>query len=143
MILHINTRMQRIYLILSITLVSAVCVGYFYMINRPEYLASRSEYIPTFFSLHKEDFTNLGNQFCIDELHSQGRRFEDFGSAHYVLRISDLHPNIREVMMKNPTTIRTDTSLILAIRRGSIFGTFELKHHSCRATAHYEQIYDD
>ncbi|MDE7413942.1 MAG: hypothetical protein K2N05_09185 [Muribaculaceae bacterium] len=135
--------MKRIYLILSFAVVCATCVGYFYMTNRPEYLASKSEYIPTFFSLPKEDFTNLGNQFCIDELHSQGRRFEDFGSAHYVLKISDLHPNIREVMIKNPSTIRTVSSLILSIRRADILGTFELKHNSCNATAHYEQIYDD
>ena len=97
--------------------------GYFYTTNRPEYLASKSEYIPTFFSLPKEDFTNLGNQFCIDEFQSQGRRFEDFGSAHYVLKISDLHPNIRDVMMKNPNTIQPDSSLILTIKRGDILGS--------------------
>ena len=135
--------MKRFNFILLIALVSVMCYGYFYLTNRPEYLASKSEYIPTFFSLPKEDFTNLRNQFCIDELHSQGREFEDFGSAHYVLRISELHPNIREVMMKNPNTIRTDSSLILTVRRGNIIGTFELKHNSCKATANYEQIYFD
>lgn len=114
-----------------------VCAGWIYCVNRPEYLAAESDRIPDFFELPSDDFYT-----CIDEIHSQGRKFEDFGSAHYDLRIKD-NSNIRESMRHQNNVIETDTTLVLKHRRGDIEGTFVLHKNSQDANVHYIQIYDD
>ena len=76
-------------------------------------------------------------------MHSQGRKFEDFGTAFYMLRISEKHQHLREILSKTKNVVRTDSSYIITKRRGNILGTFELKHNSSIASVYYEQIYDD
>lgn len=100
-------------------------------------MAAESDRIPDFFELPSDDFYT-----CIDEIHSQGRKFEDFGSAHYDLRIKD-NSNIRESMRHQNNVIETDTTLVLKHRRGDIEGTFVLHKNSQDANVHYIQIYDD
>ena len=131
-------------LVISITAVLCLLGGYFYLSNRPLCLASSAERIPAFFSLPKSEIFYEGYEGrIIDELHSQGRKFEDFGSSYYELRINELHPSIRRKMRERDTTIDTGHSLILTVKRGDILGTFELLHNSSKAYVHYTQIYDD
>lgn len=110
--------------------------------SQPRYLAASFERVPEFFSLPSE-FNYSNSTVCLDEMHSQGRKFEDFGSAFYMLRISEKHQHLREILSKTKNVVRTDSSYIITKRRGNILGTFELKHNSSIATVYYEQIYDD
>ena len=110
--------------------------------SQPRYLAASFERVPEFFSLPSE-FNYSNSTVCLDEMHSQGRKFEDFGSAFYMLRISEKHPHLREILSKTKNVVRTDSSYIITKRRGNILGTFELKHNSSIACVYYKQIYDD
>ena len=111
--------------------------------SQPKYLAAKFERVPDFFSIPSSVFNYSNPTVCLDELHSQGRKFEDFGSAFYMLRISEKHPHIREILSETKNVVRTDSSYIITKRRGNILGTFELKHNSSIAYVYYEQIYDD
>lgn len=133
--------MRRKTLAISITVVLCLLGGYFYLSNRPLYLASSPELIPDFFSLPKDEIV-WGKGFVIDELHSQGRKFEDFGSSYYAISICPKSPSIRRKMRERDETIDTGHSLILTVKRGDILGTFELLHNSSKAYVHYTQIYD-
>lgn len=95
-----------------------------------------------FFSLPEDEIV-WGKGFLKDELHSQGRKFEDFGSSYYALNICPKSPSIRRKMRERDTTIDTGHSLILTVKRGNILGTFELLHNSSKAHVHYTQIYDE
>lgn len=131
-------------LIIVASTICIVVVFFFYLKNRPTYLASSAELIPAFFSLPKSEIFYEGYECrALDELHSQGRKFEDFGSAYYELRINELHPTIRRKMRDRNGTIDTGHSLILTVKRGNILGTFELLHNSSKAYVNYVQIYDD
>ena len=110
--------------------------------SQPRYLAASFERVPEFFSLPSE-FNYSNSTVCVDEMHSQGRKFEDFGTAFYMLRISEKHPHIREILSETKNVVRTDSSYIITKRRGNILGTFELKHNSSIAYVHYEQISDE
>ena len=110
--------------------------------SQPRYLAASFELVPEFFSLPSE-FNYSNSTVCLDEMHSQGRKFEDFGTAFYMLRISEKHQHLREILSKTKNVVRTDSSYIITKRRGNILGTFELKHNSSIASVYYEQIYDD
>ena len=110
--------------------------------SQPRYLAASFERVPEFFSLPSE-FNYSNSTVCLDEMHSQGRKFEDFGTAFYMLRISEKHQHLREILSKTKNVVRTDSSYIITKRRGNILGTFELKHNSSIASVYYEQIYDD
>ena len=110
--------------------------------SQPRYLAASFERVPEFFSLPSE-FNYSNSTVCLDEMHSQGRKFEDFGTAFYMLRISEKHQHLREILSKTKNVVRTDSSYIITKRRGNILGTFVLKHNSSIAYVYYEQIYDD
>ena len=110
--------------------------------SQPRYLAASFERVPEFFSLPSE-FNYSNSTVCLDEMHSQGRKFEDFGTAFYMLRISEKHQHLREILSKTKNVVRTDSSYIITKRRGNILGTFELKHNSSIAYVHYKQIYGD
>ena len=135
--------MKKIYYIIIFIIISIGAI-YYYLIHRPEYLASKAELIPAFFSLPKYEIFYEGYECrALDELHSQGRKFEDFGTAYYELRINELHPTIRRKMRDRNGTIDTGHSLILTVKRGNILGTFELLHNSSKAYVNYVQIYDE
>lgn len=132
--------MKRI-LYFIVPILGIMIVGLIYTFNNPEYLASKPELIPNFFSLPKEEIIHQG--FVSDELHSQGKQFSDFGSAYYELKIRVPHPSLRRKMLERKETINTGKSLILTVKRGDILGTFELLHNSNKAYVHYNQIYDE
>lgn len=113
------------YIILSVVFLAILSAIYVYLSRRPEYLASSYERIPQFFSLPEEDFNYSNPTVCLFELHSQGRNFENFGSAYYELLISECHLTIREVLAADKNTIDTDSSYLMTKRRGDILGTFE------------------
>lgn len=69
--------------------------------------------VPDFFSLPSSEFNYSNSTVCLDELHSQGRKFEDFGSAFYMLHISEKHPNLREILSDFKNVVRTDSSFII------------------------------
>ena len=110
--------------------------------SQPEYLAANSERVPEFFSIPSSVF-NSNSTICLDEMHSQGRKFEDFGSAFYMLRISEKHSHLREFLSESKNVVKTDSFFILTKRRGNILGTFKLKHNSSIAYVYYKQIYDE
>jgi hypothetical protein len=134
--------MKKSLIIFSLTL-GIVFFLYKIYTSQPEYLAANYMRVPDFFSLPSSEFNYSNPTVCLDELHSQGRKFEDFGSAFYMLRISEKHPNLREILSDFKNVVRTDSSFIITKRRGNILGTFELKHNSSIAYVHYEQLYDD
>ena len=111
--------------------------------SQPEYLAANFERVPEFFSLPSSVFDYSDPTVCLDELHSQGREFEDFGSAFYMLRISEKHSHLREFLSESKNVVKTDSFFILTKLRGNILGTFKLKHNSSIAYVYYKQIYDD
>ena len=133
--------MKKIYYIIIFIIISFGAI-YYYFSNRPLYLASSAEQIPAFFSLPKDEIV-WHTGFVEDELHSQGRKFEDFGSSYYALSICPKSPTIRRKMRERKSTIDTGHSLILTVKRGNILGTFELLHNSSKAYVHYEQLYND
>ena len=134
--------MKKLVIIFCITFGIAIIL-YKIGTSKPEYLAANFERVPEFFSLPSSVFNFSNPYVCVDELHSQGREFDDFGTAFYMLRISEKHPHIREILSETKNVVRTDSSYIITKRRGNILGTFVLEHNSSIALVHYEQIYDD
>lgn len=113
-----------------------------FVYTTPEQLASEARYIPRFFELTKSDFFGFdGEMYVVDELHSQGRKWEDFGSAHYEIRLCELHPNVRREI-EEKGGINTDSTWVLTKVRGNIRGELVVRHNSSKAYAHYYQIYD-
>lgn len=115
---------------------------FLFMYKTPEQLASEAKYIPQFFGLTKSDFLGFdGKMYVVDEIHSQGRKWEDFGSAHYEIRLCGLHPNVKR---KNKETggIHTDSTWVLTKVRGNIRGELVIRHNSSKAYVHYYQIYN-
>ena len=111
--------------------------------SQPRYLAASFERVPEFFSLPSSVFNFSNPYVCVDELHSQGREFNDFRTAFYMLRISEKNPHIRKILSETKNVVRTDSSYIITKRRGNILGTFVLEHNSSIACVYYKQIYDD
>lgn len=132
--------------VIAIALVSAALLSILYLLfvhRTPEQLASEAKYIPRFFELTKSDFFGFDGEMCVvDELHSQGRKWEDFGSAHYEIRLCDLHPNARREIEERGG-INTDSTWVLTKVRGNIRGELVIKHNSSKAYARYYQIYDE
>lgn len=115
----------------------------FFVYKTPEQLASDAKYIPQFFGLTKSDFLGFdGEMNVIDELHSQGRKWEDFGSAHYEIRLCEIHPNVRNEI-KEKGGVYTDSTWVLIKRKGDIRGELVVRHNSSNAYVHYYQIYDE
>ena len=110
-------------IITALVVVAALFVLYLLFIYKtPEKLASEAKYIPQFFGLTKSDFFGFdGEMYVVDEIHSQGRKWEDFGSAHYEIRLCELHPNIRREI-KERGGINTDSTWVLTKVRGNIRG---------------------
>ena len=105
-------------------------------------MASEARYIPQFFGLTKSDFFGFdGEMYVVDEIHSQGHEWEDFGSAHYEIRLCELHPNVRREI-KEKGGVNTDSTWVLPRVRGNIRGELVVRHNSSKAYAHYYQIYD-
>lgn len=129
-----------------ISLITMVLLGTLYWLfihKSPEQLASDVKYIPQFFGLTKSDFLGFdGEMYVVDELHSQGRKWEDFGSAHYEIRLCELHPNVRREI-KDKGGIRTDSTWVLTRDRGHIRGVLIVKHNSSKAFVHYTQLYSE
>lgn len=90
--------------VIAVSLITAALLSILYLLfvyKTPEQLASEAKYIPQFFGLTKSDFFGFdGDMYVVDELHSQGRKWEDFGSAHYEIRLCELHPNVRREIEK-------------------------------------------
>ena len=132
--------------VIAIALVSAALLSILYLLfvyKTPEQLASEARYIPRFFELTKSDFFGFdGEMYVVDELHSQGRKWEDFGSAHYEIRLCELHPNVRKEI-EEKGGINTDSTWVLTKVRGNIRGELVIKHNSSKAYAHYYQIYSE
>ena len=131
---------------IKIALVAVAILSMLYLLfmyKTPEQLASEAKYIPQFFGLTKSDFFGFdGEIYVIDEIHSQGRKREDFGSAHYEIRLCELHPNIRiEIEVRGG--IKTDSTWVLTKERGDIRGELVVRHNSSKAYVHYYQIYDE
>lgn len=132
--------------VIVVALVSVALLSILYMIltyKTPELLASEAKYIPQFFGLTESDFLGFdGEMRVVDELYNQGREFEDFGSAHYEIRLCELHPNIRREIEENGG-VDTDSTWVLTKVRGNIRGELVVINNSTKAYAHYYQIYDD
>ena len=111
--------------------------------SKPEYLAGNYERVPDFFSIPSSVFNYSNSTTCVEKMHSQGRKFEDFGSAFYMLRISEKHSHLREFLSESKKVVKTDSFFILTKRRGNILGTIKLKHNSSIVYVYYKQIYDD
>lgn len=111
-----------------------------FMYKSPEQLASEAKYIPQFFGLTKSDSWGFdGEMYVVDEIHSQGRSFGDFGSSHYEIRLCELHPNARrEIEEKGGGN--TDSTWVLTRVRGNIRGELVVRHNSSKAYVHYYQI---
>ena len=131
-------------IITALVVVAALFVLYLLFIYKtPEKLASEAKYIPQFFGLTKSDFFGFdGEMYVVDEIHSQGRKWEDFGSAHYEIRLCELQPNIRREI-KERGGINTDSTWVLTKVRGNIRGELVVRHNSSKAFVHYFQIYDE
>lgn len=131
--------------VIAVSLITAALLSILYLLfvyKTPEQLASEAKYIPQFFGLTKSDFFGFdGDMYVVDELHSQGRKWEDFGSAHYEIRLCELHPNVRREI-EEKGGIKTDSTWVLTKVRGNIRGDLVVKHNSSKAYAHYYQIYD-
>lgn len=137
----LNRKVSIIYAIAILLLFSGIYWLFIY--KTPEQLAGDAKYIPQFFGLTESDFIGFdGEMYVIDELHSQGRKWEDFGSAHYEIRLCELHPNIRREM-EEKGGVRTDSTWVLTRVRGNIRGELVVRHNSSKAYAHYYQIYDE
>lgn len=114
-----------------------------FMYKTPEQLASEARYIPQFFGLTKSDFFGFdGEMYVVDEIHSQGREWEDFGSAHYEIRLCELHSNVRREI-EEKGGVNTDSTWVLTRVRGNIRGVLVVRHNSSNAYVHYYQIYDE
>lgn len=127
--------------IASVALLSLLYLIFIY--KTPEQLASEAKYIPQFFGLTKSDFFGFDDEmYVVEELHSQGRKWGDFGSAHYEIRLCELHPNVRREM-EEKGGVDTDSTWVLTKVRGNIRGVLVVKHNSSKAYAHYYQIYEE
>ena len=134
--------MKKLVIIFCITFGIAIIL-YKIGTSQPAYLAANFERVPDFFSIPSSVFNYSNSTVCLDEMHSQGRKFEDFGSAFYELSISEKNSHLREFLSESKNVVKTDSVFILTKRRGNILGTFKLKHNSSIAYVHYEQIYDE
>jgi hypothetical protein len=123
--------------------VCAVCVAGVFFCRTPERLASKAEYIPKFFNLDKAHFATNHPGYCIDEIHSQGRKFEDFGSAGYLINIKNNSTQIIKELRSNPNTFVTDSTITLTVVRGNIQGRFTISNDTTKASVEYLQLYDD
>jgi hypothetical protein len=123
--------------------VCAVCVAVVFFYRTPERLASKAEYIPEFFNLDKAYFATNQQGFCIDEIHSQGRKFDDFGSAGYLINIKNHSAQIIEALRSNPNAVVTDSTITLTIVRDKIQGRFNIDNDTTKASVEYIQLYDD
>lgn len=136
---------SRKYFIIAFSIVAffAVCYGLFsYATNRPEYLASRADLIPKFFGISSSAIGSDDPDFCLDEIHSQGRDFNDFGSAGYSFIITP-GPNgvFSDDLYRHPNSSINDSTLIISVRRGNINGTLTLEFDTGQAYVIYEQVY--
>jgi hypothetical protein len=123
--------------------VCAVCVAGVFFYRTPERLASKAEYIPEFFNLDKAYFATNQPGFCIDEIHSQGRKFEDFGSAGYLINIKNYSTQIIEALRGNPNAVVADSTIYLVVVRGDIKGKFTIDNDTTRASVFYIQLNDN
>lgn len=131
---------------IGIAIVAVAILSMLYLLfiyKTPEQLASEARYIPQFFGLTKLDFFGFdGEMYVVDEIHSQGHEWEDFGSAHYEIRLCELHPNVRREI-EEKGGVNTDSTWVLTRERGNIRGELVVRHNSSKAYAHYYQIYDE
>lgn len=128
-------------IIKALVVVAALAVLYLLFIHKtPEQMASEAKYIPQFFGLTKSDFLGFdGEMYVVDEIHSQGRKWDDFGSAHYEISLCELHPNVRREIEERGG-IDTDSIWVLTKVRGNIRGELVVRHNSSKAYVHYYQI---
>jgi hypothetical protein len=83
------------FIIVVCLVILGACSMIFY--HSPERLASKAKYIPEFFNLTKTYFDTDNPGFCIDDIYSQGRKFEDFGSAGYLIDIRSMMYEIANI----------------------------------------------
>lgn len=128
-------------IVVGLTTVVLLFMLYFLFIYKtPEQMASESKYIPQFFGLTKSDFLGFdGEMHVVDEIHSQGLNWGDFGSAHYEIRLCELHPNVRREI-EEKGGVNTDSTWVLTRVRGNIRGELVVRHNSSKAYVHYYQI---
>lgn len=116
---------------------------YNFATSQPKYLAADYKRVPDFFSFPAFEFYYSYSTVCVDEMYSQGRKFEDFGTAFYKLRITKQHSKLIKILSEYKDVVRTDSSYTITKRRGNILGTFEFRPNSSIAYVHYEQIYEE
>lgn len=133
---------KRIVLTLSVVATLAVGVGLFsYATNRPSYLASRAERIPKFFGISPSSIGADKPNFCLDEIHSQGRRSEDFGSAVYTFDVPCPHGFLSGELYRHPNSSVNDSTLVITVQREDIKGTLSVEFDTGKGVVTYEQIY--
>lgn len=118
------------------------CSFYFYANNRPEHLASRASLIPRFFNISSSAIGADDPNFCIDEIHSQGRDFDDFGTAGYVFHVPSSHGFLSDELYRHPNSSLNDSTLIIKVRRGDILGTLSVEFDTGLGNVQYVQLYD-
>lgn len=127
------------------SLVAVLIIGgalCFYATNRPEYLASHAELIPEFFGISAASIGSDDPDFCIDEIHSQGRSFEDFGSAGYFFNVPMPFGFYSDELYRHPNSSVNDSTLVITVRRGNILGTLTVEFDTGEGRVVYSQIYD-
>ena len=134
--------MKKSYII-SCFILGITILCYIFATSKPEYLAANYERVPDFFSFPAFEFNYSNSSVCVDELHSQGRKFEDFGTAFYKLRITKQQPQLKKILSEYKDFVKTDSSYIITKRRGNIKGIFTFMLNSSVAYVYYEQIYED
>ena len=137
-----HSRKRIILFSLTAILLIVGCAIYFYATNRPEYLASRASLIPRFLNISSSAIGADDPNFCIDEIHSQGRDFDDFGSAGYVFDVPRPYGFISDELYRHPNSSLNDSTLIIKVRRGDILGTLSVEFDTGRGNVQYIQIYD-
>lgn len=134
---------KRIYLILAFVTLCIVGYGlYAYATTRPEYLASRASRIPDFFGISSASIGSDKPNFCYDEMHSQGRSFEDFGSAGYSFHVPIPYGFLSDELYRHPKSSVNDSTLVITVQRGNILGVLTVSFDTGEGHVIYNQIYD-
>lgn len=130
--------------VLAIVTTILVAVLYLVFVHKsPAQMASDAQCIPQFFNLTASDFTEeTGGVYVYDEIHSQGRKWNDFGSAHYEISTCECQPHLTTEIIENGG-YETDSTWVLRKVRGNILGEIIVTRKHKEAYVHFYQIYND
>lgn len=134
---------KRIFFIVAVVTLCIVGYGlYAYATTRPEYLASHASRIPDFFGISSASIGSDEPNFCSDEMHSQGRNFEDFGSAGYSFHVPIQYGFLSDELYRHPKSSVNDSTLVITVQRGNILGVLTVSFDTGEGHVIYNQIYD-